>query len=98
MTEGASTDKSEGVRGGDGRKSTAVGEGEGVFTAGSGGENDGDLTEGVTADDGDLYGVATTGVLFRGKVVEVIVVRSSDKAKIKEESMDPNLQISPPKS
>jgi len=60
VTEGVPAGESEG---GDGGESMPVGEGDGPFRDGTGGDDDGDLAEGESAGDGELRGVAT-GVLF----------------------------------
>lgn len=70
MTEGTPAGESEGDNGGDGGESTEVGEGDGAFTVGAGGEDDGDTAEGEIAGEGDFCGVASTGVRFGDRAGE----------------------------
>jgi len=60
VTEGAPAGESEG---GDGGEAMPFGEGDGPFTAGAGGDDNGDSADGESTGDGELRGVAT-GVLF----------------------------------
>ena len=70
VTEGTPAGDTDGDCGGDGGESTEFGDGDGVFTIGAGGEDDGDTAEGEIAGEGDFCGVASTGVRFGDRAGE----------------------------